>query len=258
MLRSGSYVYHIVRMKEEPAARRRRLADPAEGDRIEAAWREERHWRRERDIAWGQASDAGREDTLLELVDRSSCDRLFMLKHKHFPQEQVEALRHFGNRWKRSEWMQKQVGYSPGLSGETKAPLGAAPLPPSSPNPPSAHSAYSAVPLPAHQPRHLRQPFHTEALCLVRADGMCLKPPTSCPPRSYAFTSDTPPSALVGPIGNEAAFYPLPTANVKQPTTNRQGVNSCESVNERRRDFAFPASRAISLPDRTPPVKFPS
>src|ERR1035441_424041 len=92
-----------------------RLADPAEAKRIVAAWHEgwrvEKRWFRDRNIARDEATDPKREDTPLELVDRTNCDRLFNLKREHFPRELAESLGYYLKRWKRSAWMRDQRGY---------------------------------------------------------------------------------------------------------------------------------------------------
>jgi hypothetical protein len=89
---------------------RERLCAPANVQL--AAWREgKRMFWENIDIPFDRKGDARREDTPLEMVDRSSCDRLFKLKRKHFPWELAAALGYFLKRWKRSEWMQAQHGY---------------------------------------------------------------------------------------------------------------------------------------------------
>ena len=131
---SCNFVYEMPSMSQAPnaesaAARRagaqsaaavgrswrERLADPAEAEQIvavwRAAWREDRAWHRARNIERDQLADPGREDTPLEMVDRSSCDRLFKLKREHFPRQCAEPLGYFLKRWKRSDWMRDQRGY---------------------------------------------------------------------------------------------------------------------------------------------------
>jgi hypothetical protein len=90
---------------------RERLADPAEGPRILKALRDEKRVLRADNIAHDRMKDRDREDTPLELVDRSNCDRLFSLKRKHFPRDRAEALGYFLKRWRRRDWMRDQRGY---------------------------------------------------------------------------------------------------------------------------------------------------
>ena len=92
-----------------------RLKDPEQAKQISAgwlqAWREDKDWCRARKMAHDQMDDARREDTPLEQVDRSSCERLFALKRKHFPRQLAEPLGYFLKRWKRSDLMRQQMGY---------------------------------------------------------------------------------------------------------------------------------------------------
>jgi hypothetical protein len=90
---------------------RERLADPAEAKRILAELRKEKLFLRADNTDRDRMADRDREDTPLELVDHSSCDRLFKLQRKHFPRQCAEPLGYFLKRWKRSDWMRKQRGY---------------------------------------------------------------------------------------------------------------------------------------------------